>query len=233
MLTLFYDTETTGLPDWEAPSGAPQQPHLVQLAAMLVDDEGDGVATVAAIDAIIRPDGWTIPDEVAQIHGITTEYTEAAGVSERVAVEFFYSMWKRADLRVAHNQSFDARIMRIALRRYAGDEQADAWKRGKAACTAAMAAPLCNIPPTKKMIAAGFNRPKTPKLEEAYGMLLGEELAGAHTALADCRACADLYWFMCEIKEIPDSRKADLAKGGIPLSVAEGWWQDRNREVSA
>ena len=36
-LALFYDTETTGLPDFKAPSEAQHQPHIVQLAALLVD----------------------------------------------------------------------------------------------------------------------------------------------------------------------------------------------------
>jgi DNA polymerase-3 subunit epsilon len=34
---LAFDTETTGIPDWKMPSESEYQPHLVQLAAILVD----------------------------------------------------------------------------------------------------------------------------------------------------------------------------------------------------
>ena len=36
---LFYDTETTGLPLWSQPSEHPDQPRVVQLAALLCDEE--------------------------------------------------------------------------------------------------------------------------------------------------------------------------------------------------
>lgn len=34
---LFYDNETNGLPLFKEPSNHPGQPHIVQLAAVLVD----------------------------------------------------------------------------------------------------------------------------------------------------------------------------------------------------
>ena len=61
---LFFDTETTGLPLFKEPSEHPDQPHLVQLAASLVDL--DTRAVLSSIDVIVKPDGWTIPDEPAQ-----------------------------------------------------------------------------------------------------------------------------------------------------------------------
>ena len=70
-IALVYDTETTGLPLFREPSESPAQPHLVQLGASLVDLDTRSV--LSSIDVIVKPDGWTIPDEVAAIHGITNE----------------------------------------------------------------------------------------------------------------------------------------------------------------
>ncbi len=67
MSALIFDTETTGLPNYKAPVNNDSQPYIVQLAAILVDDEGD---TVSEMSVIIKPNGWTIPEEVAKIHGI-------------------------------------------------------------------------------------------------------------------------------------------------------------------
>lgn len=57
-MIIFYDTETTGLPLWREPSEHPDQPHIVEIASM---------------NALIRPDGWTISPEAAAIHGISQE----------------------------------------------------------------------------------------------------------------------------------------------------------------
>lgn len=37
MKAIVYDTETTGLPLFSQPSEDPRQPHIVQLAAIVVD----------------------------------------------------------------------------------------------------------------------------------------------------------------------------------------------------
>jgi DNA polymerase-3 subunit epsilon len=72
MRALFFDTETTGLPLFHEPSEDPRQPHLVQLAAVLVDI--DTRKTLGSLDLTIAPDGWEIPDDVVKIHGITNEH---------------------------------------------------------------------------------------------------------------------------------------------------------------
>lgn len=56
--SICYDTETTGLPLFKEPSDHPGQPRVTQLAAELFDDATG--ATIASMDVIIRPDGWTI-----------------------------------------------------------------------------------------------------------------------------------------------------------------------------
>ena len=50
MFVLAYDTETTGLPNWKAPSGDPSQPHLVQIAALVANIETRQV--IASLDLI-------------------------------------------------------------------------------------------------------------------------------------------------------------------------------------
>lgn len=198
-LALFYDTETTGLPDFKAPSEAAHQPHIVQLAALLVDL--DTRQTIQSMDVIVRPHGWTIPDEVAAVHGITTEYAADVGIPERLAVEMFMDLWNNRN-RVAHNEQFDARILRIALMRHQGNifhspsgkSVPDIWKEGRAECTARMATPICALPPTDKMKAVGRFHHKTPNLGEAYRHFTGNDLQNAHSAMADVLACRDVYF---------------------------------------
>lgn len=190
-LKLFYDTETTGLPDFKAPSESAHQPHIVQLAALLVDM--DTRETIQSMDVIIRPDGWTIPDDVAAVHGITTEHAAEVGIPENLAVSMFMELWVGRP-RIAHNEQFDARILRIALMRHQSEDAADIWKSGPAECTARMATPICQIPPTAKMVKAGFNKFKTPNLGEAYRHFTGKELVNAHSAMADVLACRDVYF---------------------------------------
>lgn len=190
-LALFFDTETTGLPDFKATSEAPHQPHIVQLAACLVNL--DTRQTIASMDVICRPDGWTIPDDIAAIHGITTDYAIDVGIPESLAVSMFMKMWG-GRLRIAHNEQFDARIVRIALMRHVGQEAADIWKAGKAECTALLSTPICQIPPTAKMVKAGFNKFKTANLGEAYRHFTGKELENAHSAMADVQGCMEVYF---------------------------------------
>jgi DNA polymerase-3 subunit epsilon len=203
-LGLFYDTETTGLPLFKEPSEHPAQPHIVQLAALLVDL--DTRQTISSMDVVICPNGWTIPDEVAAVHGITTEYAEAVGIEEVQAIDMFMALWAGPGrLRIAHNEQFDARILRIALKRFYDKPDhllpiSDTWKEGIADCTAKLATPICQIPPTAKMLKAGFNKFKTANLSEAYRHFTGRELENAHSAIADVMACRDVYFAIQDMK---------------------------------
>ncbi|AOW48412.1 3'-5' exonuclease family protein [Acetobacter ascendens] len=67
---------------------------------------------------------------------------------------------------------------------------------GEKFCTMDAAAPLVNLPPTARMIAAGIDKPKAPKLEECIKHFFNEELKGAHDAMVDVRACARLFFHL-------------------------------------
>ncbi|PWF25015.1 3'-5' exonuclease [Corticimicrobacter populi] len=202
-LALAYDTETTGLPLFSEPSEDPRQPHIVQLAAALVDL--DTRKTVSSIDVIIRPDGWGIPSDVSEVHGITTEIAMDLGIPEKDALAMFMALWD-GRTRIAHNESFDARIIRIAQHRFGyADEVMESWKSGKAECTARLSTPIVKCPPTAKMRAAGRNHFKTPNLAEAYRHFTGQELQNTHNAMADVQGCLAVYF------ALQDPVKAELS----------------------
>lgn len=202
MRALFYDTETQGLPLFNEPSEDPRQPHIVQLAAQLVDMEARKV--LACLDLTVRPEGWTIPDDVAAIHGITTERANEIGVAESMAVGLLMELWEVADVRIGHNEQFDARILRIALMRHGTrpQEEADHWKAGKAECTQLLATPILKLPPTPKMRAAGRMHFKSANLGEAYQHFAGKPLDGAHSAMVDVEACRTVY-FAIQDQRVP------------------------------
>ena len=178
---LIFDTETTGLPDWKNPSGADHQPHLVQLAAILCDLET--ATPIQSMDVIIRPDHWTIPQEVTEIHGISHEKALAIGIPEPLALDMFLAMWNGCT-RVAHNRTFDQRIIRIAAKRYSTEEVIEAWAdKEDFECTLMMS----------RKIMGGKNGHTLP---EAYRHFTGNELVGAHSAMADAQGCKDIYFAM-------------------------------------
>ena len=189
-----YDTETTGLPLFKEPSDDPRQPHLVDICILAYDAGGN---LVDSFEAMVRPDGWVIPNEVAVIHGITTEMAMDMGIPEAEALDGFMAIHERAGLRIAHNIQFDDRIMRIALSRYRGKEAAEAFKSTPGYCTCQNSKNIVQCPPTAKMIAAGFGKQfKVPTVAEALLHFTGEELVGGHRARPDTEACARIYFAM-------------------------------------
>lgn len=201
-MILAFDTETTGLPVWNAPSDSPEQPHLVQLAMILLDDD---LTERASVSLIVRPDGWTIPDDVAKIHGITTEMATALGVPEKVATTLYMSLLYGTGAQVvAHNSDFDLRIMRIAMLRAGRDKGWQDERTPQAYCTMKAATPIVNLPPTPKMVAAGFNKPKAPRLSECVEFFFSEQLVGAHDALVDVRACVRVYRHLLSLSPVAD-----------------------------
>lgn len=186
MTIMFFDTETTGLPDKRSPVTAKHQPHVVQLAAILTEDDG---TERASINLIVNP-GVTIPKGASDVHGITDEVAGLFGVRPKIAAYAFRNLAARADLVVAHNIEFDLFLMEALFARL----EMSSMEGGEHFCTMAATTPILNLPPTERMLAAGFNKPKPPKLEEAFRHFFGQDLVGAHDALVDVRACRDVFF---------------------------------------
>lgn len=200
-MLLALDTETTGLPDFRSPSNAPHQPHLVQLAMILIDDDD---AEAACVDLIIKPEGWVISPEATAIHGISHEKAMRVGVSEKVAARIYANLMYGLGAPVtalAHNAPFDLRIMRIAMLRAGLTKEWLDAREVASFCTMRAATPIINLPPTPKMIAAGFNKPKSANLGECIRHFFDEALDGAHNALVDVRACVRVYHHLMTLSQ--------------------------------
>jgi DNA polymerase-3 subunit epsilon len=188
MNLLFLDTETTGLADFNKRARDPSQPHMVQMAAILTDDTGKHLEEH---NVLIKPDGWTIPKEASDVHGITNEVA-AIGIAEKLASEILLAMIRKSQLVVGHNIMFDKFIARIAMRRFKliTDEDDAAWKATPTFCTMREMTDVCKLP---GKIAGKF---KWPKLTEAYLVAFEKSFDGAHDALADLRACKEIYFWL-------------------------------------
>lgn len=190
---FIFDTETTGFPLWNEPSEHPGQPHLTDICCMLYSMEGE---LIDVFEQLIYPKGWVVGAEAAAVTGLTTEFLTINGGDEKEALSKFGQMHKKADLRVAHNISFDDRIIRIGIKRYFGDAPADRFKEAPGYCTANASKPIVQCPPTEKMLKSRFrNQFKTPNMQEALSHFYpGETIGQAHRARPDTEACAKVFF---------------------------------------
>jgi DNA polymerase III epsilon subunit-like protein len=187
-MLFFFDTETTGLPLWRDPSDDPRQPHLVQLAALLCEEDGEIVDTYSTI--VDPGPGVCFEPEALKAHGITPERAAAEGCSPNEALDRFFNMCRRGRMLVGHNISFDIRIVRIAAARVYGkkwDNEAPTY------CTMKRSTNICRIPHANPRHAQDW---KWPRLEEAVRHFFGEGLEGAHDALVDVLACHRIYFHL-------------------------------------
>lgn len=188
-MILFFDTETTGKAEFRLPAEHPSQPRIVQLAAILT---GDNQIERASMSVIVRPDGFAIPKEAADIHGITTEIALQSGVPLVSALFLFSKLCEVSELIVAHNIDFDYLMIQAECARLSKPCKMTDIARF---CTMHAATDHCKLP-------GKYGKYKWPKLEEAYRHFMGVEFTGAHDALADVRGCAAVYFAMKSANQI-------------------------------
>lgn len=184
---LVFDTETTGLVKHGLPPEHPDQPRLVQIALVQLDDDLNAIQKVSII---VKPDGFVIPKEASDVHGINQETAEKYGLPIKTVLSVFNQMCLQSDQLVAHNLKFDLLLMRSELSR---NGVVDRTEGIDAFCTMESSCDYTAIPPTEKMVAAGMTQYKNPSLSEAYKHFTGKNLVGAHDALIDVMATIEVY----------------------------------------
>jgi len=60
------------------------------------------------------------------------------------------------------------------------------------------------------MLRSGRTNYKNPSLQEAYRHLFGRNFVGAHDAMADVRACRDVYFALHAPAKLPPAGDDDL-----------------------
>ena len=185
---LFFDTETTGIPrNYKAPASDHRNwPRLVQIAWLLVDEKANEVASA---EHIVKPNGFTIPQDAAKIHGITTEMATQNGIDLKVILTAITPNINKASTLIAHNIQFDEKILGAEFLRI-GDINVVESKQRK--CTMQGATNYCRLP--------GPYGYKWPTLQELHMKLFNESFEGAHRALIDVRACARCYFELKRLK---------------------------------
>lgn len=187
---LFFDTETTGIPrNWNAPiSDLDNWPRLVQIAWLQYDSKG---RKISGQDYIIKPEGFTIPGEASQIHGITTERAGREGVALKKVLEEFSGLIDESGFLVAHNMSFDEKIVGAEFLRKGIKNSLFQTER---LCTMKASTDYCKLP--------GNYGYKWPKLSELHIKLFDDAFEEAHNATVDIEACAKCFWELKRLRII-------------------------------
>ncbi len=179
---FFFDTETTGLPkNWKAPvSDLKNWPRLVEVGYILYDEEGK---FLNSSQSIIKPEGFVIPKDASNLHGITTAKAMEEGTSLNQVLEELYEQISKSSLLVAHNISYDENILGAEFLRKGFQ---NIIPRKRKICTMKSSVDFCALP--------GKYGYKWPNLTELHKKLFHRGFEGAHGAMADIQATADCFW---------------------------------------
>lgn len=211
--TLFYDTETT--------SKIATQARIVQIGALVLDDDGN---ELERLDVLVKQDA-PIPPETIEIHGKTDAMCAEKGIPLAEALTRFKNLYDNVDFIVGHNSiAYDNTVIESEFKRIGinfkfkkiNEKGVEVFEKPNFD-TMPLYKDIVKCPPTEKQLAAGFTAYKVPKLDEAYEFVFGKGFDNAHDALSDVIATADLF---NHYKAINKKVIAIMTSGGISQDQA-------------
>ncbi len=182
---IIFDTETTGLPrSWNAPiTDTDNWPRVIQIAWQLHNEMGE---VIESKDYLIDPDGFNIPYDSEQIHGISTELAKDQGVPLIDVLNEFNVALTKAKFVVGQNVKFDLNVWGCEYHRL-GVETPMNDMAVLDTCTEVTAG-LCQIP------GGRGGKFKLPTLTELHEFLFNQPFAEAHNATADVEATTRCFF---------------------------------------
>lgn len=187
--TLFFDTETTGLPETRSWGnyyepmfvGYYDNSRMIELAYVICDADKQ---IIKSVNYIICPNGFVINN--SDFHGITMEDANEIGIDVVDVLQEFKSDIEGVDMIVGHNINFDLHIIMSECYRTNNDDLVKLAMKLKALDK------TC----TMEVGKAYMRGQKYPKLVELYSYLFDKPIVQDHRALSDTRICKDCYYKM-------------------------------------
>ncbi len=196
MKILVFDTETTGLPSDRNASirDVTKWPHIIQLSYILYDI--DMQKTLCCVDDIIKlDDNVEISEKSIELHKITRSISNRKGILISEAINNFNMVLETADVVVAHNLSFDKKMImvecvRLNTKQYFTNSSG---KGVKEYCSMKNSVGICKI---ERVNSKGEKYYKYPTLSELHNYLFGHYPENVHDSMADVLICLRCYYKM-------------------------------------
>lgn len=171
---VFVDVETTGL--------ARDTDEVIEIGAIKYRN-GIRLSEFTCMMAPANP----LPDEIRRITGITPEELAAKAIDRKTALRRFLEFVADPDAVICgYNVEFDMDFLKAELRRHL-PSSLDALPGSPVDVLSIAAASLPDLPSRKLVLVAGE---------------LGVPLAGAHRAMADAQAAADIFYILLERQDV-------------------------------
>ena len=228
---LIFDTETTGLPrSYNAPlTDFDNWPRMVQVAWQLHDAQGN---LINSHSIIIKPDGYTIPFNAVQIHGITNERAIEEGQDLKTVLQEFVDVVNQAKYLCGHNIEFDnniigAELLRCGLENVLAAKPFIDTKNDETT-------EYCAIP------GGRGGKYKWPTLTELYTKLFNASFEEAHNAAFDVLATGKVFFEIIKrgitkVSEIPANELQTITYQAPDLSALyqheQNWKERKNQKV--
>jgi DNA polymerase III epsilon subunit-like protein len=178
---LVFDTETTGLfKFYHAAHVKPEQmrpyPWVIEFFGHVVTDDG---SVLAEEDFLVRPNPLSLIDEtIIRITGITPDMVKDEQMFEAYA-DRVLALLAEAEAIVAHNLSYDMRIMEVAYKRLGRyTDWVEAVKGKRLICT---------------VQESEHYKGHRMKLTDLHTFLMGAPFEGAHRARQDVAGLTACY----------------------------------------
>lgn len=186
MRYLFFDVETTGLPERGAcPTQSEKWPRIVQIAWT---NYSSAQTKISGSNIIVKPVGYDIPDESAKIHRITNDIALMEGRPIEEALGAIAGDLAVADIVVCHNTEFDINVLNSEFHRYDLFDEFAMLKKKRNICTMKETIDYCCLEPK---VMGTF---KFPRLEELHMKLFSEGMVNAHDAQVDTEYLAKCFF---------------------------------------